>query len=74
MPKAVALEIGFFVVGVVRLQWSESKLAIQGPHVLISYISLFLLSAHSASWERGNGDGYGVGCLRGTGISPSSLR
>ena len=30
MPEAVALETGFPIVGVVRLQWSESKLAIQG--------------------------------------------
>ena len=29
--ETMALEIGFPVIGVVRLQWGKSELAIQGP-------------------------------------------
>ena len=30
VPKAMALEAGFSIAGVVRLQWGESELAVQG--------------------------------------------
>ena len=51
MSEAVAFKIGFSIVGVVRLQWSKSKLAVQGSLYadLILYISSVLLSIHSAS-------------------------
>ena len=57
MSETMALETGFPVMGVVRLQWGESELAIQGSLCADLIISSVLHSAHFASWERGDEDG-----------------